>query len=256
MIENKEELTQFDEIIEKEKQYIKGYNTAKKKYQAELKKLKDEHKHIIHHHVNTYPFCLIQYILEEHLSEEKQGEYDFSEKQILKAMSEVLTERENKILQLRYERKYTLEEVGKEFGVTRDRIRQIEVRAIRKLINPSNLKKMRVVSYAENLKLAIEYERLKIEYQKLIEERPNYDEYVKQEEAKLKHEIDLDKIGLSVRSYNCLKRRGIDTIRDLIDFIESGNKPSSIRNFGKRSLHEVKTKLKELGVEITNIHWK
>ncbi|MBI2170931.1 MAG: RNA polymerase sigma factor RpoD [Chloroflexi bacterium] len=58
-----------------------------------------------------------------------------------------LTEREKRVLQLRFGledgRSRTLEEVGREFGVTRERIRQIEAKALRKLRHPSRSKKLR-----------------------------------------------------------------------------------------------------------------
>ena len=58
-----------------------------------------------------------------------------------------LTPREEKVIRLRYGlddgRTRTLEEVGKEFNVTRERIRQIEAKALRKLRNPSKSKKLR-----------------------------------------------------------------------------------------------------------------
>ncbi len=58
-----------------------------------------------------------------------------------------LTERESRVLKLRFGledgRTRTLEEVGREFGVTRERIRQIEAKAIRKLRHPSRSKKLR-----------------------------------------------------------------------------------------------------------------
>jgi len=58
-----------------------------------------------------------------------------------------LTPRERRVLQLRFGledgRSRTLEEVGKEFGVTRERIRQIEAKALRKLRHPSRSKKLR-----------------------------------------------------------------------------------------------------------------
>lgn len=60
---------------------------------------------------------------------------------------DTLTPREEKVLRLRYGiddgRPRTLEEVGKEFNVTRERIRQIEVKALRKLRHPSRSKRLR-----------------------------------------------------------------------------------------------------------------
>ena len=58
-----------------------------------------------------------------------------------------LTPREEKVIRLRYGlddgKQRTLEEVGKEFNVTRERIRQIEAKALRKLRNPSKSRKLR-----------------------------------------------------------------------------------------------------------------
>ena len=60
---------------------------------------------------------------------------------------DTLTPREKKVLELRFGivdgRTRTLEEVGKEFNVTRERIRQIEAKALRKLRHPSRSKKLR-----------------------------------------------------------------------------------------------------------------
>lgn len=60
---------------------------------------------------------------------------------------DTLTEREQKVLKLRFGlddgRARTLEEVGKEFEVTRERIRQIEAKALRKLRHPSRSKKLK-----------------------------------------------------------------------------------------------------------------
>ena len=58
-----------------------------------------------------------------------------------------LNPRERRVLQLRFGlddgRSRTLEEVGREFGVTRERIRQIEAKALRKLRHPSRSKKLK-----------------------------------------------------------------------------------------------------------------
>jgi RNA polymerase primary sigma factor len=60
---------------------------------------------------------------------------------------DTLTPRERRVLQLRFGlidgHQRTLEEVGKRFGVTRERIRQIEAKALRKLRHPSRSKKLR-----------------------------------------------------------------------------------------------------------------
>ena len=65
----------------------------------------------------------------------------------LLAVLATLTPREEKVLRLRFGiddgRQRTLEEVGKEFNVTRERIRQIEAKALRKLRNPSRSKPLR-----------------------------------------------------------------------------------------------------------------
>ena len=68
-------------------------------------------------------------------------------KEQLADVLETLTPREEKVLRLRFGledgRPRTLEEVGKEFNVTRERIRQIEAKALRKLRHPSRSKKLR-----------------------------------------------------------------------------------------------------------------
>ena len=65
----------------------------------------------------------------------------------LEEVLDTLTPREKKVLELRFGmadgHSRTLEEVGKEFNVTRERIRQIEAKALRKLRNPSRSKKLR-----------------------------------------------------------------------------------------------------------------
>jgi len=76
---------------------------------------------------------------------------DAASRQMLKEqvedVLETLSDRERQVLAMRFGledgRSRTLEEVGKEFGVTRERIRQIEAKALRKLRHPSRSKKLR-----------------------------------------------------------------------------------------------------------------
>jgi RNA polymerase primary sigma factor len=72
--------------------------------------------------------------------------YEMLKEQISEVL-DTLTEREESVLRLRFGlddgRSRTLEEVGKVFGVTRERIRQIEAKALRKLRHPSRSKQLK-----------------------------------------------------------------------------------------------------------------
>ena len=101
--------------------------------------------------------CLGDFISDPHALDP----YEYTEKiKLRKEIDEVLgtlTDREQKVIRLRFgipkegdpdydgieARPHTLEEVGKEFNVTRERIRQIEAKAIRKLKHPSKSKKLK-----------------------------------------------------------------------------------------------------------------
>nr|MCR5338356.1 DNA-directed RNA polymerase subunit alpha [Lachnospiraceae bacterium] len=61
-------------------------------------------------------------------------------------------------------------------------------------------------------------------------------------------EMSIDELELSVRSYNCLKRAGINTVQELTD--RTQDDMMKVRNLGRKSLEEVLAKLKELGLEL------
>lgn len=79
-------------------------------------------------------------------SPSESAESKMLREQLLQVLN-TLTPRENEVLRKRYglddNRPKTLEEVGKEFNVTRERIRQIEAKALRKLRHPSRTKKLK-----------------------------------------------------------------------------------------------------------------
>jgi RNA polymerase primary sigma factor len=68
-------------------------------------------------------------------------------KEQVEGVLDSLTPRERRVLQLRFGledgRSRTLEEVGRDFNVTRERIRQIEAKALRKLRHPSRSRKLK-----------------------------------------------------------------------------------------------------------------
>jgi DNA-directed RNA polymerase subunit alpha len=63
-------------------------------------------------------------------------------------------------------------------------------------------------------------------------------------------EMTIEELDLSVRSFNCLKRAGINTVNDLID--KSAEEMMKVRNLGKKSFEEVKSKLHSLGYELSS----
>ena len=61
-------------------------------------------------------------------------------------------------------------------------------------------------------------------------------------------EMTIEELDLSVRSFNCLKRAGINTVEDLIS--KSEEDMMKVRNLGRKSLEEVINKLNTLGLSL------
>ena len=61
-------------------------------------------------------------------------------------------------------------------------------------------------------------------------------------------DMNIDELELSVRSYNCLKRAGINTVEELTN--KTSEDMMKVRNLGRKSLEEVLAKLKELGLSL------
>lgn len=63
-------------------------------------------------------------------------------------------------------------------------------------------------------------------------------------------EMNIDELVLFVRSFNCLKRAGINMVEELMN--RTFEDMMKIRNFGRKSLEEVLAKLKELGLQLNS----
>lgn len=121
-----------------------------------------------------------------------------------------LTPREVKVLRLRFgidtgnDVDYTLEEVGKMLDVTRERIRQIEAKALRKMRHPSRSEKLKLCLF-DDYELESMYDFLKIA-------PPSYDP-------------DFDDFGVyqsKLASWNLVRKKAIVRIEELKEFIKSG----------------------------------
>lgn len=75
--------------------------------------------------------------------------------------------------------------------------------------------------------------------------------FITEKEDKVEHqklEKPIEELDLSVRSFNCLKRAGINTLQELI--LKTEEEMMRVRNLGRKSLKEVKDKLEELGLSL------
>lgn len=145
----------------------------------------------------------------------------------------------------------TMEKIGKQFGVTKERIRQVEAKALRKLMYPPRRKKLEyglLVTEASE-RMAKEASARLIE--ELTKERVERDERVKQAKQLLEDEGKLEEwklspmeeLGLSTRAWTCLKRYGCKTIGDItkLDYMEL----TRVRNLGRKSLNEIVSKVRK-----------
>lgn len=203
----------------------------------------------------TYPFNLVAAIFGECdlMDFIEKDKYTFTEdaEEAVKEAVGTLTEREQKVIQMRYECLMTLEEIAKEFNLTRNRIRQIEARALRKLRHPSRSRAILLgkdgLERREEAKAVNEsIEELERQREKLLAEvnQLKADIYDREHETSPAISDGIETLELSVRSYNCLKRAGIRTIADL-DLRMRDNDWFRIRNLGRKSADEIVTRMEE-----------
>jgi DNA-directed RNA polymerase sigma subunit (sigma70/sigma32) len=178
-----------------------------------------------------------------------------------------LNEREQTIILGVYKEGRTLQDLANQFNLTRERVRQIKVKSIRKLFYH---KSIFYTDFDEYLAIQKEYkrkreelcdkivelDRLLIEAGKLLATNETTIREIKEfldassEEQRdiITRNSDISELDLSVRSYNCLKRARINTIKELSELTHE--KLMKIRNLGRKSQKEIIEKLRELGIEL------
>ena len=178
-----------------------------------------------------------------------------------------LTEREYNILMLRFVEGMTYEEAGYQYTVTRERIRQIEAKALRKMRGRKACREILQKGFyqwtQEQIRQradAIVEERIKQFKTQWLIDHPE-PEYVAGDpvdpeinERAQKMQMTIEELDLSVRSYNCLKRANINTVGDLTK--RSYNNLICVRNLGRKSLDEVVAKLEAMGLKLSEENCK
>lgn len=210
---------------------------------------------------------------------------EYDEDRFWELYKSTLNERELKVLNVRFSEDgvKTLEETAKHFGVTRERIRQIEWRAFRKLRNPLFLKKLFYFDKVEELKqlytikenLSKELETLENEIQQINKlngikkEWNNVKSYMKSTYPSLYEfsfgklneinylnqfkNINIEQLGLSNRTVNALHRASINNVADILDLTVI--RVLNIRNLGKKCVIEMIDKIDSLDIDYSDTAW-
>ena len=176
---------------------------------------------------------------------------------------EMFSDRERYCLMAYYKELRNLENIGKSLNITRGRVNQIIKKAIVKLKHSGKelliqgKDKFELISLNEKEEIIKEFKE-KIGYDLIVEWIGNHE--ITEELLNVCHsvintynnrpkgqgEATIEDLDLSVRSYNCLKRCGIHTLKDLTSMTRDGM--MKVRNLGRKSLKEVESKLKEIGL--------
>lgn len=167
-----------------------------------------------------------------------------------------LSERERLVIEQRYRHGRSLSEIAREFDVTRERARQIELRAIRRLASMEVLKKYVSVPYylyaeeverretaEKRLDWFLEHGTYRAELSMASEEESK--KIVERERLLTRRLADL---LFTARTYNCLRRHGVETLRDLLAM--DRKEYLSIRSFGVGCLDEVEGRLHLMGLKM------
>lgn len=171
-----------------------------------------------------------------------------------------LTEREQKVIEMRFRYGYNLEQTAKKFNVTRERIRQIEARALRKLRHPRHFKKWMKDTLDKAWEIAEERDKVRLEnviLKNKLREMMRAGGVPEEEIGEAMKPVESEDVvtledmadkGLSVRSYNCLKRSGINTLDDLkgMTFEEL----MRVRNLGRKCCDEIIRIMRGYGAEL------
>ena len=109
-------------------------------------------------------------------------------------------------------------------------------------LNPDDAVSLAAKVLSEHLNLFIDLSEISQNAEVMVEKETNEKEKVL--------EMNIDELELSVRSYNCLKRAGINTVEELCS--RTSEDMMKVRNLGRKSLEEVLAKLKELGLQLNS----
>lgn len=141
-------------------------------------------------------------------------------KQSLEYVLAGLSERERLFIRQRYKDGITYEKIGRKAGITRERVRQIIAKAVRKLSRPD---RKGILIYGVSGMISRAAARTRDEAASRNQEYPL--------------DTPLESLSLSLRSYNCLKHAGVNTLAEIAAL--TPEELAHIRNLGQKSYKEI-----------------
>lgn len=160
-------------------------------------------------------------------------------------IEEELHARESDVIFSYYRDGKTLDDIAVEYSVTRERIRQIKAKGVRKLKYPPRVKRYILYSYDDVAELQNKLLEIQIRLSELQKIVPGEDAAITEVE-----EPTIDALNLSVRPYNCLRWYAHRTLKQKNLYVSqligmTAEEVANIRNIGKRCFMEILYALKE-----------
>jgi len=171
-----------------------------------------------------------------------------------KRLIATLTDKEQRILEMRYQLGMSLDEVGKALYLTRERVRQIQKKAERKLRHRSATGGVKIIYHEmydavlkENRELRARLSQLEHDLD-VCKQALGTAGTTEQPKVKEPSKVWIEDLNFSIRAYNCLKRAGFNTLGDIFYYdqnqghIEEPFRTQnwrSVRNLGKKTLMEI-----------------
>lgn len=187
-----------------------------------------------------------------------------------------LSPRERKIIEMRcglLKAELSFRDIGREFNVTEERVKQLEAKAVRKLRHPSragiletiwrypNVNRLRIEANARGYRKAGdtagdmeipdgENKGFAVCCYKILHMLPPERYKVERElpKGQVALSLTIEEIDLSVHGYNCLKRAGINTVADIVAMSEE--ELWKVRNLGVKGTEEIKEKIADMELSL------
>ena len=171
-------------------------------------------------------------------------------------VQEALPDRELQVIELRFGLKdgqcHTPQECADALDMVKERVRQLESKALARLRHPSYCSKLEVITCYSRGALACRMAELWSDIDKLqleLNALQNGNPYPEFRDARVGG-MPIKRLDPSVRTYNCLTRAGIHTVGELIKYTEEDL--LEIRNFGTKGVEEVCELLRRVGLTLAS----